>query len=158
MIKLLILDIDGTMTDGKIYMSSDGEMLKSFSIKDGYGITHILPQLSIKPIVITGRKSKIVENRCSELKITDIYQGCSNKMEVLIKVMADYSVSFNELAYIGDDDNDLDCMTKIKKAGGFVGCPFDASPNVVRIADYISDKCGGDGAVRDFIERLQKVI
>ena len=93
-----------------------------------------------------------MENRCRELGITKLYQGISNKIEKLDEVLqgGDYS----EVAYIGDDINDLSCMLPVKEAGGIVGCPADAAKQVLDIADFISKKNGGDGAVREFIEWL----
>ena len=78
-IKYLVMDVDGTLTDGKIYMGENGEVMKAFNIKDGYAISYFLPSNGIIPIVITGRKSKIVENRCKELGITEVHQGCIDK-------------------------------------------------------------------------------
>lgn len=150
MIKYLVMDVDGTLTDGKIYMGDDGEVMKSFSIKDGYGIHDILIPAGIIPIIITGRTSKIVENRCSEIGIKQIHQGVSNKIEKLLSITSDL---FN-VAYVGDDINDLPCMEQIKNAGGLVGCPADAVQKVKNIADFICTKNGGDGAVREFIEWL----
>lgn len=148
MIKYLIMDVDGTLTDGKIYMGSDGEVMKAFSIKDGCGIHDILIPNKIEPVIMTGRSSKIVENRCKELGITKLYQGISNKKEKLLNITTNYK----EVAYIGDDINDLSCMKLIKEAGGLIGCPNDAVKEIKTIADFISSKNGGNGAVRDFIE------
>jgi len=150
MIKYLVMDVDGTLTDGKIYMGNDGEMMKAFSIKDGCGIHDILLPAGITPVIITGRKSKILENRCGEIGIKEIHQGISNKIEKMISVTSDLST----VAYIGDDINDLSAMLPIKKAGGKVGCPADAVKKVKEIADFISVKNGGEGAVREFIEWL----
>lgn len=147
-IKYLVMDVDGTLTDGKIYMGNSGEVCKAFSIKDGCGIHDIAIPNGLIPVVITGRSSNIVSNRCKEVGITDIYQGISNKIEKLISITDDLS----SVAYIGDDINDLSCMEAIKKAGGLVGCPKDAVKRVQKFADYIAEHNGGDGAVRDFIE------
>lgn len=147
-VKYLVMDVDGTLTDGKIYMGSTGESVKAFNIKDGYGIHDIAMPLGIIPVIITGRKSKIVENRCRELGISKIYQGVSDKVEQLCAITAELS----EVAYIGDDVNDLMCMCAVKDAGGIVGCPADAAKKIIDISNYVSDKCGGDGAVRGFIE------
>lgn len=147
-IKYLIMDVDGTLTDGKIYMGNDGEVMKAFSIKDGCGIHDLLIPTGIIPVIITGRKSNIVENRCLEIGIKEIHQGVTNKVEKLLSITKDLSV----VAYIGDDINDLSIMSLIKKAGGLIGCPADAVQSVKKDADYISSKNGGDGAVRDFIE------
>lgn len=150
MIKYLVMDVDGTLTDGKIYMGNDGELMKAFSIKDGYGIHDIAIPKGIVPIIITGRTSNIVENRCKELGIKEIYQGIANKIEKLLTITTDLST----VAYIGDDNNDLSCMKPIKAAGGLVGCPADAVKSVRVLADYVSRQNGGEGAVRDFIEWL----
>ncbi len=150
MIKYLVMDVDGTLTDGKIYMSSSGELCKAFNIKDGYGIHDILIPAGIMPVIITGRKSDIVLNRCNELGIMKVYQGVSNKIEKLKEITCDLS----QVAYIGDDVNDLSCMMPVKEAGGIVGCPADAVKEVLKLADFISEHNGGDGAVRAFIEWL----
>lgn len=144
------MDVDGTLTDGKIYMGNDGEVMKAFSIKDGCGIHDILIPAGITPVIITGRKSKILENRCKEIGIKDIHQGVSNKIEKLLSVTSDLST----VAYAGDDINDLSAMNRVKEAGGKIGCPADAVKKVKDIADFISSKSGGDGAVREFIEWL----
>ena len=148
MIKYLVMDVDGTLTDGKIYMGNDGEMMKAFDIKDGCGIHDILIPAGIAPVIITGRSSKILENRCKELGITNLHQGIRNKIEKLLTITTDLSM----VAYIGDDINDLSCMEPIKEAGGLVGCPADAVQKVVDLADFVSKRNGGNGAVREFIE------
>lgn len=148
MIKYLIMDVDGTLTDGKIYMSDAGEIMKTFNIKDGCGIHDILIPAGIIPVIITGRSSQIVLNRCKELGITEVHQGIKNKIQKLLQITNNLST----VAYIGDDINDLSCIESIKAAGGLVGCPADAVEKVKNIADFISGKNGGNGAVRDFIE------
>ena len=148
MIKYLVMDVDGTLTDGKIYIGNDGEMMKAFSIKDGCGIHDILIPAGITPVIITGRKSIIVENRCAEIGIKEVYQGISNKFQKLHSIVEDLST----VAYIGDDINDLSVIKTIKEAGGKIGCPADAVQKVKEQADYISTRKGGEGAVREFIE------
>lgn len=147
-IKYFIMDVDGTLTDGKIYMGENGEIFKAFNVKDGLGICNILIPNKIIPIIITGRKSKILLNRCNELGIKEIYQGISNKVQLLKIIIDDMS----QACYIGDDINDLECMKLIKTSGGLVGCPNNAVKSVKEISDFISDYNGGYGAVRDFIE------
>ena len=149
-VKYLVMDVDGTLTDGKIYMSNQGEWCKAFSIKDGCGIHDIAIPAGITPVIITGRKSDIVLNRCRELGIDQVHQGVNNKIEKLISITSDLST----VAYIGDDINDLSCMESVKIADGIVGCPRDAVKSVLRFADFVADHNGGDGAVRDFIEWL----
>lgn len=152
MIKYLIMDVDGTLTDGKIYMGNDGEIMKAFNIKDGCGIHDIAIPAGIIPVIITGRTSKILENRCKELGIENLHQGIRNKIEKMLSITTDLST----VAYIGDDINDLSCMELVKSSGGLVGCPIDAVNEVVEIADYVSTRNGGHGAVRDFIEWILK--
>lgn len=152
MIKYLVMDVDGTLTDGKIYMSSQKEFCKAFNIKDGCGIHDMLIPANIMPVIITGRKSDIVLNRCKELGIKEVHQGVHNKIEKLNEV----TKKLSSVAYIGDDINDLACMLSVKEAGGIVGCPADAIQKVKEVADFIAEHNGGDGAVRDFIEWILK--
>lgn len=162
MIRFLVMDVDGTLTDGKIYMGQDGELFKAFDIKDGYGVRCLLPDANIIPVVITARNSRIVENRCQEMGVTELYQGRMNKLDTLVQVLEKYSKSDNaeytlaNVAYVGDDLLDLQCMKPIKEAGGFVACPNDAVEDVKKIADYIASKNAGNGAVRELIDKLIK--
>lgn len=152
MIKYLVMDVDGTLTDGKIYMGAHGEMMKAFNIKDGCGIHDIAIPGGIIPVIITGRTSEIVKKRCGELGIQQVYQGIKNKIEQLNSIADDLS----QVAYIGDDINDLSCMIPVKEAGGVVGCPADAVERVKETSDFVALHNGGDGAVRDFIEWIIK--
>lgn len=157
-IRFLVMDVDGTLTDGKIYMGDSGEIFKAFNIKDGCGIKDILPQYGIIPMVITARKGKMVENRCLELGVKECYQGVKNKLEVLNNILTVYShqegicYSLQNVAYIGDDLPDIVCMKAIKNANGLIGCPLDSAKEVISTSDYVCNKKGGDGAVREFIE------
>lgn len=148
-IKMLVMDVDGTLTDGKIYMGSDGEVFKAFDVKDGHAIAH-LHEVGIIPVIITGRKSKIVENRAKELNIKEVYQGISDKVEKLKEVAKSNGVLLEEVAYIGDDLNDLDCMGIC----GLSACPNDAIDKVTSNVDFKCNKNGGYGAVREFIEYI----
>lgn len=150
MIRYMIMDVDGTLTDGKIFIGNDGEIMKAFSVKDGCGIHDILLPTGIIPIVITGRESRIVERRCKEIGISRFYQGVTDKLEIVLSITEDLST----IAYIGDDLNDLSCMIPIKESGGIIGCPADADKRVKDISSFISSNKGGDGAVREFIEFL----
>lgn len=149
-IKLLVMDVDGTLTDGSIYIGADGEVMKAFHVQDGYGIAHILPEKGIVPVIITGRRSRIVERRANELKITRLYQGVSDKLAYLRMVAADFDAAPEEIAYIGDDLNDLDCI----RYCGYTACPADAVPEVQEAVDYVCKRVGGHGAVREFIAYL----
>lgn len=147
-IKYLILDVDGTMTDGKLYFSDSGECMKVFNVKDGYAITSLLSQWNIIPIVISGRTSKALGYRLRELDIIEFHLGCKDKVSKIKEICDCRKVSVSELGYIGDDDNDYDAM----KLCTFKGCPSNASNKIKAIADFISDYQGGDGAVRQCIE------
>lgn len=162
MVRFLIMDVDGTLTDGKIYMGEYGELMKAFDIRDGCGIKEILPTVGIIPMIITARNSKILTNRCKELNIDHCYQGIRNKIKKVDQLLSEFSraegihFGYETCAYIGDDIIDLQCMEPIKNAGGIIGCPQDAAMQVKAIADFVSEKSGGNGAVREFIEWLIK--
>lgn len=151
-IKLLVMDVDGTLTDGKINMGPSGELFKSFNIRDGYGINEMLPEHDIVPAIITGRTSQIVENRARELHITELYQGKHDKLDTLKSLMSKYDCNRNNVAYIGDDILDIVCM----KECAIVGCPADACQEVKDLANYVCLNKGGEGAVREFIEFVIK--
>lgn len=159
-IKFLVMDVDGTLTDGKIYMDDDGEMLKAFNIKDGCGIKEILPQHGIVPVIITARSSKLLVTRCAELAVTELHQGCRDKISILKQVIDKYSeqdgcqYTFAHVAYIGDDIMDIQCMKAVGAAGGLAVCPADATKAVQGISNYICLAKCSDGAVREFIEWL----
>lgn len=150
-IKMLVMDVDGTLTDGKINISPNGEIMKSFNVKDGYGILQMISE-GVRPVIITGRTSQIVQTRAKELKIEDLYQGISDKLSKLKAITEQYGITLEEVAYIGDDVNDLDCI----KACGFTACPNDALDEVKEYVSYVCWKDGGNGAVREFIQQIQK--
>ena len=154
MIKLLVMDVDGTMTDGKIYMGSQGELLKAFDVKDGYGIKELLPKFDIVPVIITARKSEMLAHRCKELDINELHQSQRDKIGCLSALLEKYNATLANVAYIGDDNLDLQCMKPIAEAGGMVGCPANATRQVADVCHYRSPHNGGDGAVRDFIEYI----
>ena len=153
-IQLLVMDVDGTLTDGKIYMSAQGELFKAFAIRDGYGMHDLLPKAGITPVIITGRKSQIVVKRCQELGIQQVYQGCADKAEKLNEIarlfglITDKNGVYSEIAYIGDDLNDLPCI----KICGLTGCPANAIEELKETVQFVSAQNGGNGAVREFIE------
>lgn len=150
-IKMLVMDVDGTLTDGYIYMSGNGEMFKAFNIKDGYTI-YTLDSINVIPVIITGRSSDIVAKRAEELKIKEIYQGISDKLCKLKEVAGKHNISLDEIAYIGDDYNDVECM----QACGFTACPQDAEDDIKDIVDYVCNAKGGEGAVREFVKQFIK--
>ena len=149
-IKAFVMDVDGTLTDGGIYIGNKGEVAKKFHVKDGYAIHELLPQKGIIPIIITGRRSKIVVQRCRELGLQHIVQGSKDKVNDLNRILRRERIDLDEAAYIGDDLNDLPCM----KFVGFSGCPSDAAEEVKQAVDYVAIHKGGDGAVREFVEKI----
>ncbi len=160
-IRFIVMDVDGTLTDGKIYMGQDGELFKAFDIKDGCGIKDILPIFGIIPVIITARESKIVANRCKELGITELHQGCRAKLEKLKEIIKEYGkrdgkvYSLSNVAYIGDDILDLQCIEPIKANGGLTACPADAADEVISVVDYVCQRNAGNGAVRELIELVK---
>lgn len=145
--KLFVMDVDGTLTDGKIYIAASGECMKAFDVKDGYGIACLLPANGIVPIIITGRVSETVSRRAAELGIEEVHQGIKDKRKVLETMLQKYSCQYIETAYIGDDIPDLECMEMC----GITGCPQDAVNEVKNICDYICTQKAGDGAVRELL-------
>ena len=159
MIKFLVMDVDGTLTDGKIYMGVDGEAFKAFDIKDGYALHTLLKEHGIIPVIITARKSPMVEHRCKELGVTEIHQGIMDKLDCLKGIFEKYSSAdqlydLPNVAYIGDDLLDLQCMKPITEAGGIAGCPSNAVKEVIAVCSFVAPNKGGEGAVRDFAEYL----
>lgn len=150
-IKVLVMDVDGTLTDGHIYISAQGEVMKSFDVKDGYAIKHILPELGIVPVIITGRESDIVKRRAKELDVSELYQGIADKNAILCILSEKYEAMPEEIAYIGDDLNDLSCIVLC----GLSACPSDAIDEIKQKVKYICKNAGGRGAVREFIDYIQ---
>lgn len=150
MIKLLVMDVDGTMTDGKIYIGNNGEIFKSFSVKDGYAIAELLPNSHVKTAVITGRNSDIVAIRANELKIDYVCQGVKRKKEKLNVLAKQMRVCMEEIAYIGDDFPDLECI----KICGFTACPADAIIEIKNSVNYVCKSNSGNGAIREFAEKI----
>lgn len=148
-IRLFAMDVDGTLTDGKIYMGENGEVMKSFDVKDGLGIKLLIAQ-NIIPAIITGRRSLIVENRCREIGITEIHQGVKKKDTVLRALMDKYQLSQEETAYIGDDINDL---SAIREAGATFA-PADCARQILPFIDFHLTKKAGDCPVREAIDLI----
>ena len=130
-------------------MSANGELMKAFNIKDGYAIAH-LREYGIEPVIITGRESEIVKQRCLELKINELHQGVDNKSYKLREICQKHQVELSQVAYIGDDLNDLSCMTIC----GYSACPSDAMIQVKENVSYVCLTKGGDGAVREYIDHI----
>lgn len=150
-IKIVILDVDGTMTDGGIYIDNNRVEIKKFSIKDGAGIL-LAQQMGIDFMILTGRRSNCVEQRANELKVKYVIQGINNKKEFLEQFMDGNNILKEEIAYVGDDLNDLPAM----KIVGYCACPFDAASEVKDYCNIILSAKGGEGVVREFVEILLK--
>lgn len=148
----MFMDVDGTLTDGKLYIGQDGEVMKAFSVKDGHGIKYLRDEYGVTPVVLTGRMSVIVKKRCEELGIRNLHQGVKEKVEV-IRNYCDHFVPAS-ISYIGDDINDLDAISYVNSIGGVTACPSDAASAVKERVSYICEHKGGEGAVRDFAEYL----
>lgn len=148
-IKYLIIDVDGTMTDGGIYYDEHGNELKKFCTRDAVGF-FAARKAGISVMVLTGRECEATNRRMTELGVDYIYQNIKDKTVHLKRLMEQKNISSDELAYIGDDLNDLRSMA----LAGFVGCPADSCKEVIEQADYVSKVKGGYGAVRDVVEYL----
>ena len=147
-IMMLAMDVDGTLTDGRINVGADGEFFKSFDVKDGYGIKNICEEHGIITVIITARESKIVEFRFKELGVKEIHQAVHDKKSKLIELCSKYGLDRNQIAYIGDDVNDLPAIS----FSGMSFAPKDAHSDVKAKVDHILDSNGGHGAVRECID------
>ena len=150
-IKLIVLDVDGVLTDGKLLIGSDGNEYKSFNVKDGMGIS-LARYAGIKFAIITGRKSKAVDIRAKELNIDYVYQGVSNKNEILDNLISLLGIKLEEVCYIGDDINDIPVIQKV----GLSFAPSDALDLVKENVTYVTTSKGGEGAVREMIDIILK--
>lgn len=146
-IKLFATDVDGVLTDAGMYYSENGDELKKFNTLDGKGI-ELLRNLGIKTAIITSENTKIVERRASKLKVDYLYQGIKDKLQVMEELCKKEKITLDEVAYIGDDINDLEVLKNV----GMAACPSNAVYEVKRTPGIIKlTSKGGDGAVREFI-------
>ena len=150
MIELIVLDVDGTLTDGKITYSNSGDELKSFCVQDGLAIASWTKILNKKVAIITGRKSDLVKKRAEELGITHLYQGIHNKDEILENILKDENIAWDQVSDIGDDLNDYKMLKKV----GLSFCVNNAVCDIKSLVDIECKKNGGDGAVREMIELI----
>lgn len=151
-IKLVILDVDGAMTDGKVYYSSNGELMKPFCVKDGFFLKHVCPAAGIRFAIVSGGFGDIVNKRAEVLGISDVYIGHVDKAGAYTEIKQKYSLLDEEIAYFGDDWFDWSAM----KFAGLKGAPSDASPEIRERADFVSTAKAGKGAVREFLEFILK--
>lgn len=148
-IRLLLLDVDGVLTDGRIIIDDRGVETKQFHVRDGQGIA-LLRRAGIEVGVITGRRSKAVRHRAHELGIRLVYQGVENKLQAYRRVAAKTRLSRGQIAYVGDDVNDL----SILKEAGLAITVKDGWPGLLPFADWVTENTGGNGAVREVAELL----
>ena len=148
-IRLLILDVDGVLSDGLIFMGNNGEELKAFNVRDGYGIRCAITS-GIEVAIITGRKAKLVEDRCETLGITHLYQGQSDKMVAFRDLLAKLAIAPENVAYVGDDLIDWPVMAEV----GLSIAVADAHPLLIPRGDYVTRINGGRGAVREVCDLL----
>ena len=148
-IRLLISDVDGVLTDGGMYYSEKGEILKKFNAKDGMGV-EILLRSKVKTILLTRENSSIVKKRGAKIKAAATYIGTFNKELQLHKICKKFQVSPTEIAYIGDDLNDSEIM----KLVGFAATPSDGIKDLRKIVDYVCRNNGGNGAFREIADLI----
>ncbi len=151
-ITTLIFDVDGVLTDGTITVTTDGEMLRTMSIKDGFALKTAV-DTGFNVCIISGGSNEGVRKRLSGLGITDIYLGAHNKIEQLNEYLSKHNITKSQVLYMGDDIPDYPVM----KLVGLPCCPQDAVAEIKAVSKYISHKNGGKGAVRDVIEQILKV-
>ena len=150
-IELVIFDVDGVLTNGKIYIGNDGEIFKAFNCHDGFGIT-TAQKVGIKTAIITGRKSIFTANRARELKINSVKQGHMNKRGAYKELKAEFNLTDEQIAYVADDVIDLPVFVQV----GFRAAVADATAEVKARAHFIAYNIGGNGAVRDVMEFILK--
>lgn len=150
-VQLLILDVDGVLTDGSINIGPDGkEVFKKFDVKDGHALKHQVHDLDVRTAIITGRTSSIVENRACELDIDHLYQGQKDKRIAFQALLDLYTLTAANVAYMGDDRPDVPLLEQV----GFAAVPHDAHVSAKSVAHWISSCNGGCGAVRELIDLL----
>ena len=151
-VKLLVLDVDGVMSDGKVTYTSDGAELKSFNIKDGVGIKRI-QKAGVQTAIITGRISPMVKRRATELGIHHLIQGREDKLTALKELLVSLSIELKDVAYMGDDLPDIEAIAN----AGIGACPADAATAVRKQADWVASLKGGEGCVREFCDHILDV-
>jgi 3-deoxy-D-manno-octulosonate 8-phosphate phosphatase (KDO 8-P phosphatase) len=148
-IRLLLLDVDGVLTDGRLYYGASGEELKAFHIRDGLGLK-LLRVSGVEVAIVTGRTSRAVELRAENLGLPYVFQGVSDKLAVFEQLLARFALKAAAVAAIGDDLPDLPVLRRC----GFAACVPEASAPVRRQAHYVTDRAGGSGAVREVCDLL----
>lgn len=148
-VKAFIFDVDGVLTNGSVTLMPDGDQVRVMNIKDGYAL-QLAAKRGYKVAIISGGRSEMVRKRLNGLGITDVYLGSDTKIDTYNEFIATYNINPDEILYMGDDLPDYEVMQRI----GVPTCPNDSAPEIKDISIYISDKKGGEGAVRDVIEQV----
>jgi 3-deoxy-D-manno-octulosonate 8-phosphate phosphatase (KDO 8-P phosphatase) len=151
-VRLLILDVDGVLTDGKIIYTDGGEEIKSFNVKDGHGLK-LLMRAGIEVAVITGRRSRVVEHRCKDLGISCVFQGCKDKIEAYHRLLKEKNLTDDEVGFVGDDLTDIPVLERV----GFSATVADGTEEVKQRVHYVARAKGGEGAVREICEAICKL-
>lgn len=149
LIKLVITDIDGVWTDGGMYYTAEGDVMKRFSVKDGWGVS-FLHKAGIPVVILTGENTSIVQRRAEKLKIDYCFLGVKDKVAQAEALCAELGIGLGEVAFIGDDLNDLPLLRRV----GFSASPVNTPDYVKREVDYVTTAHGGYGAFREFVEKL----
>lgn len=149
-IRFLLTDSDGVLTDNGVYYSAQGEVMKRFSIRDGMGVERLRKFAAVDVGIITGEHSGPVERRAEKLEITELHLGIKDKPAILREVLTRHNLKPEQVAYIGDDTNDVEIMRQV----GLAACPADATPFARAAAHYVCPSRGGYGAFRDFAELI----
>ncbi len=150
-IQLLILDVDGVLTDNKLIYGDDGQEYKAFYTRDGHGMV-MLQKSGIDIGIITGRTSPLTKKRMQDLKVKHLYQGVPDKLPTFLALAEELDLEMKHIAYIGDDILDLPILTRV----GLSACPRDADSEVIPRVDYVSRFNGGQGCVRELCELILK--
>jgi 3-deoxy-D-manno-octulosonate 8-phosphate phosphatase (KDO 8-P phosphatase) len=148
-IRILILDVDGVMTDGSIILDNDGNEYKRFHVRDGHGVRMLL-RAGIRGAIITGRRSEVVERRARELGISEVHQGVLDKLKVYEQILNKYGYKDEEVAFMGDDIVDSEILKRV----GLSAVPADAEAGAKRWASFVSSRNGGRGAVRELVNLI----
>lgn len=152
-IKLVLTDIDGVWTDGGLYYTADGMVMKRFNVKDGMGVNR-LRERGIETGIVSGDNSDIITARGQRLKLDLIYIGIRDKKQVLDEICNLRNLKYENIAFIGDDVNDIEIL----QSAGLTAAPSDAMDEIIEMADYVCKRRGGDGAFREFVEFILQTI
>ena len=148
-IKLVLTDVDGVLTDGGMYYTADGDIMKKFHVRDGMGVT-LLRKNNIDTIIVTKEKTKMVKRWARKMKVKKLYDGIIQKEMILDKICKEYNISPQEIAYIADDVNDLELLKKV----GFAVTPNDGIKQAKKICDYVCKSRSGEGAFRELVDLI----